>query len=131
VRPPHDRVASIRLRVVAGLALLAELACIAWFATAGGHYQMQIQSFAMLGDKAVHALAFCLAGLTASLASRISTATALGLCAVAGGIEILQSFVPGRTASVTDFAASVAGVAAGVALGAALWPILLRTFRRT
>lgn len=128
---PQDRVASVRLRVGAGLALLVELGCIAWFASVGGEYQMQIQSFVMLGDKVAHALAFCVAGLTASLALRTSAATAAGLCAVAGGIEILQSFVPDRTASFADFAASVAGVAAGVALGAALWPILLESLRRT
>ena len=126
----HTLPAPIRLRVAAGLALLVELGCIAWFASRGGESQVQIQSLLMLGDKAVHALAFGLAGLTATLASRSSAATAAGLCAVAAAIEILQSFVPDRTASALDFAASVGGVAAGVVLGVVLWPILLGRLRR-
>ena len=115
----------MRLRVAAGLALLVELGGIAWLASRGGETQMQIQSLVMLGDKSAHALAFCLAGLTASVASRSSTVTAIGLGAAAGGVEILQSFVPDRTASILDFAASAGGVAAGVALSAVLWPMLL------
>lgn len=126
----HDVDAPVRLRIGAGLLLIAELGGIVWLASRGGDSQMQIQSLAMLGDKAAHALAFLIAGLTGTLAWRRWPVTASGLCAAAGGIEVLQFFVPERTASVADFAASAAGVAAGVALGAALWPVLVRRIGR-
>lgn len=118
--------APVLLRLAARVALLAELAAIAWLASRGGDCQTLIQSFAMLDDKAAHALAFLVAGMTGALAFRRRWPTILGLCAAAGGIELLQAFVPERTASVADFAASAAGVAAGAALGFALRPILVR-----
>lgn len=118
--------APVLLRLAARLALFAELAAIVWLASRGGARQRQIQSFAMLDDKAAHALAFLVAGLTGALAFRRRWPTVLGLCAAAGGIELLQLFIPERTASVADAAASLAGVAAGAALGFALRPMLVR-----
>lgn len=118
------------LRIAAGLALLVELGCIAWLATRGGALQSQIQSFFMLGDTAAHALAFIVAGLTGSLAFRSWRLAFAWLCAVAGGVEIIQSFDPARTASALDFAASLSGVALGVASGAALWPATLGRLSR-
>ncbi|WP_187970274.1 VanZ family protein [Aquibium microcysteis] len=122
--------APVRLRIAAGMALAVELGCIVWLASRGGDSQMRIQSLLMLDEKAAHALAFALAGLTASLASHSALWTAAGLGVVAAGIEILQSFVPDRTASVPDLLASAGGIAAGVAVGAVLWPVLLRGLRR-
>lgn len=118
--------ASPRLRFAARLVLLVEVSCIAWLASYGHMQQMQVQSFFMFGDKPAHMLAFFVAGVTASLASRSLTWPAMALTGVAGGVEILQSFVPGRAASILDFAASLAGIAVGLALGAVLWPRLLK-----
>ncbi len=118
-------VVSRRLRFVARLALLVEVAGIAWLAVGDDAYQARIQSFFLFGDKSAHLLAFFVTGVTAA-AARSPAVPALLLCGVAGGVEVLQAFVPGRTASLLDFAASLIGVAAGVALGAVLWPRLLR-----
>ena len=109
---------------------MAELGCIAWLASFGHIQQMQVQSFFMFNDKAAHILAFFVAGLTSSLASRSLIWSALALSAVAGGVETMQFFVPGRTTSTLDFAASLGGVAGGLALGAALWPVLLKRLNR-
>lgn len=126
-----DTVGSPFLRLAARAALLLEVAGIAWLASFGQVQQTQMQSVVPFGDKAAHILAFLVAGLTASLASRSPVWSALALSAVAAGVELLQAFVPGRTASVLDLVASLAGVAAGLSLGAALWPILLgRSSRR-
>ena len=119
-------IASPRLRLAARATLLLEVVCIVWLASFGHIQQMQVQSILMFGDKAAHMLAFLVAGLTASLASRSPIWSALVLSGVAGGVEILQAFVPGRTTSAFDFAASLVGVAAGLALGAAFWPLLLK-----
>ena len=128
-RTRHSRRAALsswRLRLAARAALLLEVAGIAWLASFGHVQQAQIQSVILGGDKAAHSLAFLVTGVTASLASRSPIRSALVLAAVAGGVEILQAFVPGRTASVLDLVASLAGIAAGLSLGAALWPILLK-----
>lgn len=113
------------LRLAARAALLLEVAGIAWLASVGQVQQAQLQSVIPGGDKAAHMLAFLVTGLTASLASRSPIGSALVLSGVAAGVELLQAFVPGRSASVLDLVASLSGVVAGLALGAALWPILL------
>jgi len=118
-------VVSGSLRFAARLALLVELGCIAWLAVGDEAYQAQIQSLLMVGDKTAHLLAFFVTGVTAAVASRSPVVSALVLGGVAGGVEILQTLVPGRTASLLDFAASLAGVTAGVVLGAVFWPRLL------
>jgi VanZ family protein len=128
---PPDTLSSPRLRLAARAALLLEVAGIAWLASFGHVQQAQLQSFFLFGDKAAHMLAFLVTGLTASLASRSPIWSALVLSGVAGGVEVLQAFVPGRSASVLDLVASLSGIAAGLALGAALWPFLLgRSSRR-
>jgi len=127
--PDVSRLAAVvspRLRLAARIALLVEVGCIAWLASFGHIQQMQVQSLFMFNDKAAHMLAFLVAGLTASLASRSLIWSALALTGVAGGVEIMQAFVPGRTTSALDFAASLAGMAGGLALGAAIWPFLLK-----
>jgi VanZ family protein len=132
MRPPELRRSagvSPRLRFAARLALVVELICIAWLASYGQLQQMQVQSILMFDDKSTHVLAFFVTGLTASLASRSPAISAIALAAMAGGVEILQLFVPGRTASILDFAASLAGVASGLGLGALLWPRLLEPRR--
>lgn len=117
---------SPRLRLAARVALLLEVAGIAWLASVGQAEQAQIQSVILGGDKAAHTLAFLVTGLTASLAWRSPLGSALVLSGVAAGVELLQAFVPGRSASLLDLVASLSGVVAGLALGAALWPILLK-----
>lgn len=119
-------VASSCLRHAAWVALLVEVSAIAWFATFGSIQQMQVQSFLMLGDKSAHMLAFLAAGLTVSLAARSVIWPVFALSGMAGIVEVMQIFVPGRSASTSDFAASLVGVAIGLAFGAVLWPILLR-----
>lgn len=118
--------ATSRLRHAAWVALLVEVIAITWFATFGSIQQMQVQSFLMLGDKSAHILAFLAAGLTASLAARSIVWPVLALSGMAGIVEVMQIFVPGRSASTFDFVASLVGVSVGLAFGAMLCPILLR-----
>ena len=124
--PRPATLSSPRLRLAARAALLLEVACIAWLASFGHVQQAQMQSVFLFGDKAAHMLAFLVTGLTASIASRSPIWSALVLAGVAGGVEVMQAFVTGRTASALDLVASLAGIAAGLALGTALWPILLK-----
>lgn len=119
-------VVSTCLRHAACVALLVEVCAITWFATFGSIHQIQVQSFLMLSDKSAHMLAFLAAGLTASLAARSAIWPVLALSGMAGVVEVMQIFAPGRSASTSDFAASMVGVAVGLAFGAVFWPILLR-----
>lgn len=119
-------VTSSRLRFAAWVALLVEMSAIAWCASFGHIQQMQVQSLFMLSDTSAHMLAFLVAGLTASLAARYVICPAIALSGVAGIVEVMQFFIPGRSASTLDFAASLVGVAIGSVFGAVLWPALLR-----
>jgi len=64
------------------------------------------------------------AALVRPTAGRIASA-ALVCCALGGVLECAQAVIPGRTASVSDILANVAGVAVGVA-AVALWKAVTR-----
>ena len=73
-------------------------------------------------DKVMHFSAFgALAAIVPFAAERTSRRLLLlvVLLGVGGGIEILQEFVPGRSASLLDFAADTAGLVVGATAG--LW----------
>ncbi len=80
-------------------------------------------------DKLEHLLAFGTLGASAMCALpaglRAALAAATALLAYGGFIELVQTHIPGRTASWADLLADAAGVAIGVALVAVLrrrWP---------
>lgn len=79
-------------------------------------------------DKANHALAFCALGFAWRLAFPGGwvrwVAVALALLVLGGGIEVAQSFVPGRQADAADLLADAIGGAAGLAMVAALERLL-------
>jgi VanZ family protein len=84
------------------------------------------------GDKALHGAAFAVGAAvwvrTIELSSRFSSWGAIGAGSAAAlmvgaAIEILQSYIPGRTADVRDLAADVAGILFAL--------LLLRLRRRT
>lgn len=87
---------------------------------------MLLQSLFTFDDKTVHMVAFFVAGLTASLAARSVIWPVLTLAGLAGIVELLQIFVPGRSASAIDLVASMVGVVGGLALGAVLWSVLIK-----
>ncbi|RWL44530.1 MAG: hypothetical protein EOR60_18100 [Mesorhizobium sp.] len=98
---------------VSRLAALALLALIT-FATLS-----PIQLRPYLGDANVErALAYVLLGLALALGfpSRV-TQTVLFICAVAGVLEFLQLFDPGRHARVVDAVLKAAAGVAGIVLG--------------
>lgn len=67
-------------------------------------------------DKLVHAGAFgllTLLGILASATRRTAFLAMLAVFALGGAIEVAQSFVPGREASLSDLAGDVVGIAAG------------------
>ena len=67
-------------------------------------------------DKLLHAGGFVVLTILAGRASEgreIGFALAVGLIAFSGGLELAQSFSPGRTPDVFDFLANVVGVVAG------------------
>ncbi|KAA0678974.1 VanZ family protein [Roseomonas genomospecies 6] len=69
-------------------------------------------------DKLVHAGAFgllTLLGVLASASRRTAFLAILAVFALGGAIEVAQSFVPRREASLSDLAGDVVGIAAGLA----------------
>ena len=108
---------TIILRLVAwGLA-----AAIA-FATLGPAEQ---RPHLQLGQNGEHALAFVVVGLAFGLAYRRNRLlTALVAVAMTGAIEILQFWVPGRHARLSDFVVDALAACAGLAVATALdWAI--------
>jgi VanZ family protein len=72
-----------------------------------------------LSDKSEHFLAYFSVMSAVGILVPVSTSIArLALCtlAYAGLLEVVQDFIPSRTASFLDFAASAAGVIAGALL---------------
>ena len=108
---------TIFLRVIAW-----GLAAAVTFATLG---PPQFRPHADLGRGGEHALAFILVGLAFGLAYRRNRPlTALVAVAMTGVIEILQFWVPGRHARLSDFIVGALSVCAGLAIAAALdWVI--------
>jgi VanZ family protein len=89
----------------------------------------ELERFAELNDKVVHALLYSTLGMTLAWARRASSRTpahfALLLAGYAYGAldELHQGFVPGRNPDVMDFAADVVGVTLGYLLLHAMWAI--------
>jgi VanZ family protein len=89
----------------------------------------ELERFAELNDKVVHALLYSTLGMTLAWARRASSRTpahfALLLAGYAYGAldELHQGFVPGRNPDVMDFAADVVGVTLGYLLFHAMWAI--------
>lgn len=68
-------------------------------------------------DKAVHAGVFAMLaylGVAASATKRTLVFLALSIAALGAGIEVAQSLVPGREASLSDLAGDLVGVASGL-----------------
>jgi VanZ family protein len=78
-----------------------------------------------LGQNGEHALAFILVGLAFGLAySRILWITAALSFVMIGLLEMLQHWMPGRHARLSDFIVDVLAACAGLAIAAALdWAI--------
>jgi VanZ family protein len=83
-------------------------------------------------DKFIHIGAFAFLGGLASLAApnrRLLVIAALALVGLGTGIEIGQSMVPGRSASLLDLAGDVVGIIGGIAAVGLMAPIWLRIAR--
>ncbi|NUB13680.1 hypothetical protein GAY28_13800 [Azospirillum brasilense] len=68
-------------------------------------------------DKLVHAGAFgllTLLGILASASRRAAALAVLAVFALGAAIEVAQSFVPGREASLSDLAGDAVGIALGI-----------------
>jgi VanZ family protein len=111
---------TIYLRIFAWL-----LAAAVVFATLG---PPRYRPHADLGQSGEHALAFVLVGLAFGLAyTRNRLWTALIAVAMAGAIEILQLWAPGRHARWMDFAVDALAACVGLAAAAALDWAMKRT----
>jgi VanZ family protein len=84
----------------------------------------QVERVSFGWDKTDHALAFASLAFSALYALRgrphLHAWIVLALLALGVAIELLQSMVPGRVASVNDIAADAAGIVLGLALATAL-----------
>jgi len=98
------------------------LAAAVTFATLG---PPRYRPHADLGQNGEHALAFVVVGLAFGLAYRRNRLlTALVAVAMTGAIEILQFWVPGRHARLSDFVVDALAACAGLAVATALdWAI--------
>lgn len=101
-------------RRLALCALLGLMGAAFWAAL-----QPQLAPSGLYGfDKLVHAGAFgllTLLGVLASASRRTAFLAVLAVLALGGAIEVAQSFVPGREASLSDLAGDAAGIAVGLA----------------
>ena len=82
-----------------------------------------------LWDKANHLAAYAALALAGGLGYRGRRALAvlaLGLLLLGAALELAQSLVPGRMASLEDILANAIGVALGIALATALGALLTR-----
>lgn len=94
------------------------LAAAVTFATLG---PPRYRPHADLGQSGEHALAFIMVGLAFGLAYRnIRLTTALVGVALTGVLEVLQFWVPGRHARMSDFIVDAVAACAGISLAAAL-----------
>jgi VanZ like family len=77
-----------------------------------------------LSDKVSHFIAYTATAAFGLLGYRTAVLQiAIGVIGLGGAIEIVQIFVPGRSADIIDFIVDIVGVAAGVALARALLPL--------
>ncbi len=110
--------------------LLLLLACVSWQALKPGDGSPPmfdgIDKLQHLGAFAALALvARCGLPLHGVAGRRHGAQVAVALLVYGGAIELVQTQIPGRTASWADLAADLVGIAAGLALVAALrraWP---------
>jgi hypothetical protein len=88
----------------------------------GGSAPMRLMGSLPLGPHGLHFGAYAALGALAVMgfSGRWAAASAAALVAVGGGLELLQTLVPGREGEWRDVAANTAGVAAGFA-AAWLW----------
>ena len=105
--------------------------CIALLSSVPGDLRPHVPGFS---DKLEHLLAFfALGAITVFAVPRAWPGPWLATAIVtyASALEAGQVFIPGREASIADFAASVAGALLGVGLGLAFWPSVsaLHSFR--
>jgi VanZ family protein len=85
-----------------------------------------------IGQNGEHALAFVLVGLAFGLAYRSNRLiTALAAVVMIGAIEVLQFWVPGRHARLSDFVVDALAACAGLTVVAALDWIVSRTRPQT
>ena len=101
------------------------LAAAVTFATLG---PPRYRPHADLGQNGEHALAFVLVGL-AYRKNRLVTAVVA--VALTGTMEILQFWVPGRHARISDFVVDAAAACAGLALAATLDWVVSRNRTQT
>ncbi len=105
------------------------LAAAVTFATLG---PPRYRPHADLGQNGEHALAFVLVGLAFGLAYRKNRlVTAVVAVALTGTMEILQFWVPGRHARISDFVVDAAASCAGLALAATLDWVVSRNRTQT
>jgi VanZ family protein len=94
------------------------LAAAVTFATLG---PPRYRPHADLGQNGEHTLAFVLVGLAFGLAYRSNRLiTALAAVVMIGALEVLQFWVPGRHARLSDFVVDALAACAGLAVVAAL-----------
>jgi len=105
------------------------LAAAVTFATLG---PPRYRPHADLGQNGEHALAFVLVGLAFGLAYRSNRLiTAVAAVVMIGAIEILQFWVPGRHARLSDFVVDAVAACAGLAAVAAMDWVVSRTRPQT
>lgn len=83
----------------------------------------------ILSDGYEHTLAYALTALMIGLlppGNLCPTWLCAALLLYAGALEVLQTWVPGRTASIEDFLASGTGAALGILIAVIARPRLLR-----
>jgi VanZ family protein len=117
--PPGSAVPERRGAALRSVWLLLWLAALA-ILVAGSLNPITRPPSAYSFDKLAHLLAYgALAAVPALLLrqGRHVLAAAFLLLAVGGGVEVLQSLVPGRMGSVADALANAAGVVLGLAAG--------------
>ncbi len=77
-----------------------------------------------ISDKLSHFIAYTAIATLGLLGYRaVAMRIALGVIALGGAIEIVQTFVPGRSAEMLDFVVDIGGVAAGLLLSRLLLPL--------
>ncbi|WP_368084880.1 hypothetical protein [Vibrio splendidus] len=96
--------------ITAKLALLCVLVGI-FYLSLTPSYSATVMSFEG-ADKIKHALAYCILGLTTSVAlpQRYFVMTLTGFCIMSGGIELLQGTQVERHASLCDWLANLTGL---------------------
>lgn len=100
----------MRLRLFFQFALVANFSLSLYlFLQQGGHSGVAIPHI----DKLGHFIAFFVLALCTDFATRLTPIFAIGLLSIYGiSVEVMQSYIPRRDASLGDFIADLAGVLA-------------------